>query len=314
MNENKHPIITVIIPFYGNQNECVIEAVESLYKSTEKNIQMILIDNASTAGASDIIKVKFPEAKLIIFSENKGVTGGRNAGIENLFGNEDYVVFFDSDQVVDKNMLTELIRPFSIDKTIGITTPKIYFHPDFLDSAKNTKTPYETLDENSSHIIWSAGTDINMTTGQILFRGGEDAEEYRKDAYVNVAPAVLCCSIEVVKKVGLFDDIYFAVYEDTDYSFRARKLGYKIYYCSKAFAWHKIYYDPEGSAKKLLTRLYYVGRNRIIFMKRFAPNFSIFVLFLPVYFAYYTLFGLKFRNFKSILDFYRGSFVGFITK
>ena len=309
-----NPIITVIIPFYGDQNECVVEAVESLYQSAFVTVQMILIDNASTAGAFEVLKAKFPEAKLIRFEENLGVTGGRNTGIENLFGNEDYVVFFDSDQVVDSIMLSELIKPFTHDKTIGITTPKIYFHPDFLDSTKNTKTPYTELTEASSTIIWSAGTDINMITGQILFRGGQDSEEYKNDTYVSVAPAVLCCPIEVVHKIGKFDDIYFAVYEDTDYCFRAKNLGYKIYYCAKAHAWHKIYYDPEGSAKKLLTRLYYVGRNRVIFMRRYAPNFITFVAFLPVYIVYYTLFGLKYRKPKSVWQFYKGTVAGFFVK
>ena len=56
-----NPIITVIIPFYGDQNECVVEAVESLYQSAFVTVQMILIDNASTAGAFEVLKAKFPE-------------------------------------------------------------------------------------------------------------------------------------------------------------------------------------------------------------------------------------------------------------
>jgi len=290
--------ISIIIPFYGNQYSEIIEAIESIYQSNYQNFKIIVIDNGSTSKASEFIQVNYPNVKLVISKKNLGVCGGRNIGIDNLDGDEDFVLFFDSDQIVDKSMLKNLIKPFSNDPKLGITTPKIYFHPDFIG-------------QEHSNFIWSAGTDINLTTGQVLFRGGNDTKEYKKNSEVSIAPGVLCCSIEVIKKVGKFDDVYVSVYEDSDYCFRARKIGFKILFVANAHAWHKIYYDPKGSEKKLLTRLYFIGRNRLIFMKKYSPKYLTFIfLFLPIYLIYYLLISLRNFQIKPYFDFIRGTYEG----
>lgn len=290
--------ISIIIPFYGNQYSEIIEAIESIQKSNYENFKIIVVDNGSSSKASEYINKNFPKVKLITLKKNLGVCGGRNTGIDNLDGDEDFVLFFDSDQVVDPEMLNELIKPFDKNSQIGIATPKIYYHEDFID-------------KNLKNYIWSAGTDINLTTGQVLFRGGENKEEYQHDTEVAIAPGVLCCKKEVIEKVGKFDETYVSVYEDSDYCFRAKKMGFKTYYVSKAFAWHKIYFNPKDSEKKLLTRLYYVGRNRIIFMKKYSPKYLVFsFIFLPIFIIYYFLICLKNLNFKAYGDFLKGTWDG----
>jgi len=298
MSKETEKKISVIIPFYGNQYDEIIEAIESIFKSNYQNFKLIIIDNGSSSKASDYIKKHFPLVKLIISKKNLGVCGGRNLGIDNLDGDEDYVLFFDSDQIVHPEMFNELIKPFNINKKIGITTPKIYYHQDFID-------------KNLKNYIWSAGTDINLTTGQVLFRGGEDKKEFQEDSEVAIAPGVLCCKKEVIEKVGKFDETYVSVYEDSDYCFRAKKFGFITYYVSKAYAWHKIYFNPTDSEKKLLTRLFFIGRNRIIFMKKYSPRYLLFSLtFLPMFVGYYFLICLKNLNFKAYLDFLRGTWEG----
>lgn len=298
MSKNKEKKISVIIPFYGNQYFEIIDAIDSIINANYQNINLIIIDNGSTTKASDYIRKEFPGVKLLVSKKNLGVCGGRNLGIDNLDGDEDYVLFFDSDQVVDKEMFNELIKPFEKNKKIGITTPKIYYHQDFIDS-------------NLKNYIWSAGTDIDLTTGQVLFRGGEDKKEYQKDSEVAIAPGVLCCSMEVIQRVGKFDETYISVYEDSDYCFRAKKFGFSTYYVARAFAWHKIYFNPQDSEKKLLTRLYFIGRNRIIFMKKYSPKFFTFAfVFLPIFIFYYFFVCLKNLKFNSYLDFLKGTWDG----
>ena len=103
--------VSIIVPFYGNQDEVVIETINSLKKINHKNLKLILIDNGSTSKVSKKISKDYPEVNLIISKENLGVCGGRNIGIKNLDGDEDFVIFFDSDQVAGEDMVTELIKP-----------------------------------------------------------------------------------------------------------------------------------------------------------------------------------------------------------
>lgn len=304
--------VSIIVPFYGNQDQVVIETLNSLKNIEHNNLKLIFISNGSTTDVSNKIQIQYPDVKLIISNKNLGVCGGRNLGIKNLDGDEEFIIFFDSDQVADKDMVKELIIPMTENSEIGITTPKILYHPDFLDSKSSKKYSDDKNLREAKKFIWSAGTDINLKTGQIIFYGGEDTPDLNILKEVSIAPGVICCSKNLLNKINGFDEIYESVYEDTDFCFRARKLGFKVFYVPTALTWHKIYLDPKGSERKLLTRLYFIGRNRIIFMKKFSNNIYLFYCYLPIYLIYYFFISLRNFKIKPFFDFVAGTVEGIL--
>lgn len=287
--------ISVVIPTY-NSWRTLSGCIDSMLKQTLKPFEVIVVDNASSDGTEKEIK------KLIINHQpltikyfrnrkNLGVTGGRNRGIKEASKKSDYLFFFDHDMVADKKMLEELVKVAEMDEKIGIVTPKIYYWGD-------------------KRRIWSAGTGVNLWTGQVIFRGGVDEGQYDKIEEVQVAPAAMLVKRQVIKKTKGFDDKYFATFEDTDFCFRARLKGFKTYYAQKAVAYHKISEDPKEEAERLLSRAYFVARNRILFMKDFGkPSFW---LFLPVYFFYYLRLALKYKGVKAIFAYLRGTVNGIL--
>lgn len=287
--------ISVVIPTYNKRRE-LIDAVQSILKQSYNVTEIIVVDNASTDDTVFYLQKlasKNKKIKIVKNAKNTGVTGGRNTGIKHAKG--DYILFFDHDMVADREMVKELVACWEMEKFAGIITPKIYFW-----DQKDT--------------IWSAGTDVNLLTGQTIFYGGKDTGQYDKVKEVAVAPAVLLVRKEVIKKIKGFDNIFFATYEDTDFCFRAKEVGFLTYYTPKAVAYHKIPYDTYWSNQKLLERAYWVGRNRIIFMKRYAQNFIIFLLFLPVFLCYYALLSIKYKNFRSLFMYINGTINGFTSK
>ena len=284
--------VSVIIPTF-NSYHTLKDAIKSLQNQSLKPIEIIIIDNASSDGTSQKTKKDFPSIKLVTMKKNTGVTGGRNEGVKHVSPKADVVMFFDHDMVADKKMIQELVNVLDSQKDIGIVTPKIFYW-------------------DKKNIIWAAGTDVNLITGQTLFRGGRDIGQYEKIEEVAVAPAVLLVDRELIKKRLKFDDIYFATYEDTDYCFKAKKMRYRTFYTPLAFAYHKIPYDHDDANRRLLSRTYFVARNRIIFMKRFSNNFPIFILLTPAYFIYYSILSLRYHKFKPILDYIKGLVEGFV--
>lgn len=286
--------ISVIIPTY-NSWITLKECINSILKQTLKPDEIIVVDNNSSDGTSDKVKNEFPGVKLMTLHKNTGVTGGRNEGIRKSSMSSNYLFFFDHDMVADKNMLEELVTVAEINPEIGITTPKICYFG-------NRKR------------IWSAGTGINLWSGQVLFRGGDDVGQYEKAEEVQVAPAALLVKRKALKGIGLFDDIYFATYEDTDFCFRAKEKGFKTFYVPRALAYHKISWDPKDDANRVLSRAYFVGRNRIIFMKRYGKRFSVFLLFLPLFSLYYLIISIKSRKILDWFKFLYGTTVGLFAK
>lgn len=286
--------ISVVIPTY-NSWETLKSSIESVGKQTLKPSEIVVIDNASTDKTSSNVKKHFPKAKLVKMKKNTGVTGGRNTGIKAADKTAEYIFFFDHDMVAENNLLEELVRVAESDKKIGIVTPKIFYWQD-------------------RKRIWAAGTGMNLWTGQVLFRGGHDEGQYEEVCEVQVAPAAMLVKKELIKEIKGFDDRYFAIYEDTDFCFRAKRLGYKTFYVPKSVAYHNLSTDIKDEADRLLSRSYWVGRNRILFMKDFGIFFPVFLFFIPLYSIYYLRMAIKYKRLKDGFEYIHGTINGLLEK
>ena len=98
--------ISVIIPVY-NAKDDISQAIDSIINQTIgfDNIELILVDDASTDNSKDIIKSyhsKYDNIKLIELSQNSGLPGKpRSKGID--YATSDYVVFLDSDDIYEND-------------------------------------------------------------------------------------------------------------------------------------------------------------------------------------------------------------------
>lgn len=293
--------ISVIIPTLNSWNT-LGSCITSIFKQTLKPEELIVVDNASSDGTWEKISnlksraanaEQISNLKLVRNKQNLGVTGGRNAGISIANKNSQYLLFFDHDMVADKNMLLNLVKVAEMDSSYGIITPKIYYWED-------------------KKRIWAAGTNINLWTGQVLFRGGRDVGQFEKIEEVQVAPAVMLVCQEVIHKLKGFDSRYFATYEDTDFCFRAKDKGFKTIYSPKAFAYHKISPKKNLEQKRLLDRSFWIGRNRVLFMRDFGKSYYLFLLFSPVYLLYFIKLALQQKNPKGLTSYLKGFIAGML--
>ena len=87
--------VSVIIPVY-NSEAYLKECIDSVINQTYTNLEIIIINDASTDNSLDIIKqYKDNRIKLINLEKNIGVSKARNKGIDTATG--DYICFIDSD-------------------------------------------------------------------------------------------------------------------------------------------------------------------------------------------------------------------------
>jgi GT2 family glycosyltransferase len=284
-----------VIPTY-NRKKDVLECLRSLQKLRYSNYEIIVIDNGSTDGTDYAIKRFFPEVKLVKSKRNLGVTGGRNLGVKHSSG--EYIFFLDHDTTVGRNALNELMTVMQSDSNIGIAGPIIYYY-------------------NDPKRIWALGTSINMLSARVSFNeGGKiNKRQFAKAIEVQVLPTAFLVKREVTDKVGLFDDVFFAVYEDTDFCFRVKEAGYKVLCVPTAIVWHKVPLNGREQLLGVLRRAYHVARNRIIFMRKHAKslNFIAFIIILqPIYAAYYTLKALQLARLDFMTEFWRGTLSGLL--
>ena len=85
--------VSIIIPTY-NRKLFLIEAIDSVFKQTYQNLELIIIDDGSSDKSIEYIKKKYPSVK-IYKQFNKGVSSARNKGIK--MSSNKWVAFLDSD-------------------------------------------------------------------------------------------------------------------------------------------------------------------------------------------------------------------------
>tara|TARA_B110001454_G_scaffold218920_1_gene248580 strand:+ start:1612 stop:2925 length:1314 start_codon:yes stop_codon:yes gene_type:complete len=109
--------LSIVVPIY-NSEKYLSECLKSFCLQIKKNVEVILIDDASKDSSVKICKTfarRFNFIKLIRLKKNKGVSYCRNLGIEN--ANGDYICFVDSDDKLIKNGIKIILN--QLDKFKG---------------------------------------------------------------------------------------------------------------------------------------------------------------------------------------------------
>jgi len=235
MSEN--PLVSVIVLNY-NAGELLLNCIESIKKSTYKNLEIIVVDNISTDKSQKICKEKYPNIKLIQNDENFGYCEGNNIGIRKAKG--DFIMILNPDTIVEPNCIRELI--FAHERLgEGLYQPKI-------------------LSLNEKQVLQSTGNMLHVFGfGFAKDKGRKDEgvdEEIKKIGYAS--GTCLFTSRNVLDKVGLLDSFLFLYHDDLDLGWRASQIGINSYYVPKSKIYHVESYSLKWSAKKF----YWLERNR----------------------------------------------------
>jgi GT2 family glycosyltransferase len=213
--------VYVVIPNW-NGAERIRPCLDSL-KSQSQAHTVVVVDNGSVDDSVKIIEADFPEVHLISHKKNKGFTGGVNPGIKYAVQEgAEFVALLNNDAVAEKDWLENLVSFLDKNPKAGIATSKI-------------------CDDKRTHLD-STG-DIYTTWGLPYPRGrGEPySTRYDDEAWIfGASGGASIYRIKMLERIGLFDQDFFAYYEDVDLSFRAQLAGWKVGYVPKAKVYHEI--------------------------------------------------------------------------
>lgn len=100
--------ISVIVPIY-NVEKYLKECIDSIIFQTYTNLEILLINDGSTDSSKKICEEYVnKDSRIKLFNKvNGGLSSARNFGIKKATG--DYIIFIDSDDFIEKNMIEELV-------------------------------------------------------------------------------------------------------------------------------------------------------------------------------------------------------------
>ena len=284
--ECKLSIIT--INYNGIKDTC--ELIESIPFS--KDLEVIVVDNASKEDEANIISERYPQAKVIRSDKNLGFAGGNNLGIKEAKGK--YILLINNDTYFKNYNIAPLINRLESSDKIGIVCPKLRFA------------------WGSNPLQFTGYTPLSPITvrNQAIGFGEEDHGQYDK---ANLTPyahgAAMLIKREALEKVGLMPECYFLYYEELDWSMMFSRAGYEIWYDPACTVYHK---ESQSTGQNSPLRTYYITRNRLLLVKRNYKGIN-------KYLSYIYLIGLVATRdiikytFQGRLDLAKSVFRGIIT-
>lgn len=222
MRQN-HPLVSINLLTY-NGRQYINDCLNSVLKQTYPDIEILIIDNASTDETVNHLK-KF---QVILNRKNIGFAAGHNQGIRESRG--EFILCLNQDVVLDKDFVAGAVAIFQKDNKVAAVQGKLLRIGHIRHLASG-------IIDTTGLLILKNRRIINRGQGQIDQGQFEKTEEiFGADG---AAPIYRRGALEDIKINGeYFDEDFFCYKEDVDLAWRLRLAGWKAVYQPLALAWH----------------------------------------------------------------------------
>lgn len=234
---NKERVSIIIVSWNGKKyvREC-LDTMLSICRET--NLEVILVDNASTDGTPEMVEVEFPAVKLIRAGGNLGFSKANNIGIRESTG--EYVCLVNSDVRFTENCFEPLSRFLKKHSDVGIVGPKMMTSE---GAASRSTMRFPTV----SNIFGRALSLDRVFKKSKMFRSymmtdfdhGSTRDVEILNGWFWMVPRT------ALDKVGLLDERFFIYAEDMDWCYRFHKAGKRVVFFAETEAVH---YGGSSSA------------------------------------------------------------------
>jgi GT2 family glycosyltransferase len=215
-------VLSIIIASW-NVRDLLAACLASL-RAVTLEIEIIVVDNASTDGSAEMVAAEFPQATLIRNATNIGFARANNQGICLARGR--YVLLLNADTVVPPGALAALVDFMDAHPQAGACGPRL-LHPD------GTPQPYAFgRDPTPVYLLWRG-------LNRLLFhRYVHDWATDQVQEAEWVSGACLIVRREAIEQIGGLDENIFMYFEDNDWCLRLRRAGWRVYYNPQASITH----------------------------------------------------------------------------
>ncbi|MFH1456931.1 MAG: glycosyltransferase family 2 protein, partial [Patescibacteria group bacterium] len=262
-------ISIIIVHFFGVNY--IIDCLNSVFNSDYLELEVVVVFNGNKDGSYEIVREKFSQVICVFNKKNLGFSKANNQGIKKSTG--DIVFLLNDDTVIHRELISILSKELTISEAIGIVGPKIYYY--------------------NSKKIWFAGGKIDWERQKTYHIGVDVKDGKLKNDKKRKVDFITGCALmikkEVINKIGLLDEKFFAFYEDADWCQKTKKERYEVIYIPFGGVWHhksatagNIFFGKEKEKNLLWLIFNYFWRdlkkefrrykNKFIFFNRHLPN------------------------------------------
>jgi GT2 family glycosyltransferase len=247
-----HPRVTATVLNF-NGRELLEIILPSLAAQTYDSLEVVVVDNGSSDDSRAYLAEHWPSVTVIAIPENVGVAAALNVCAR--ASEREFVLLLNNDLELDDRCVEELVNVLSANPQAVVAGAKLrdYTHRELLDGTG----------------------DVYSWAGFAYRRGQGEIDHGQYDELLDVfgaCGAVALYRRAAFERVGEFDERFYAVCEDVDWSFRAQLGGHQCRYVPAALAYHM----GSASLGPQLSEftLYHSWRNQIWIIAKDYPAWA----------------------------------------
>jgi GT2 family glycosyltransferase len=244
------PAVVAVVLNWNNLPD-TLECVSSLSRSDWPNLFVWVVDNGSREDPTGAVAAYHPGVRVIRNARNQGYGAGNNIALKHALEEDlDYALILNNDVTVAPDTVRCLVEEAEADRRIAMATPTVFYY------------------DRPTEVYWDGGI-IDWETGDPHHRSTTLPleGEIRRSEWLD--GCAMLVRLSALRKIGFLDERYFLYFEDTDWSLRARSLGWLNAVVVRAKAWHKVSRSTGGWTNPAVH--YYYARNRYRFIKTHCP-------------------------------------------
>lgn len=219
--------ISIVVVSWNVREELRACLDSILGHETALDLEVLVVDNASSDGSADMVARDFPSVRLIRNSANLGFAKANNQGIALARGR--YVLILNPDTLVQHSALERMAEYADAHPEVGALGPRLIMENGGIDYRGARRFP----------TLWS---DLRKRLRLVHPLFGDNAMiewDHTTSREVELlSGACMLVRREVIDRVGMFDEGFFLFGEDVDWCFRILRDHWKTYYLAEASVVH----------------------------------------------------------------------------
>ncbi len=256
MTKNEIDLSIIIVNW--NTKQLLLDCLASVYCTVHQvTFEIIVVDNASTDGSAEAVSREYPNVTLIVNPSNLGFAGANNRALKRMRGK--YAVLLNSDTLLKESALENMVDFMERHPEAGLCGPQL------LNSD-------ETKQVSAGNFPVLLTEFMSKILVQYLFpkkyRAAFSTRHSAFDGPTQVDVVVGACMMvrrTAIEAVGMLDDEYFFLYEETDWCYRMHRAGWSVYHLPDV----RIYHFGGQSRKEINLRSRAESwRSRYLFYKK----------------------------------------------
>jgi GT2 family glycosyltransferase len=247
-----------------NTKDLLCQCIDSLtHTLREFDTEVFVVDNGSTDGSASAVREKFPGVRLVENRSNTGFARANNQAISLSTG--EYLLFLNPDTQVKDEAISRMLFFMKGHEKAGLAGAQLL-------NADGSK-------QNSIANFPSLATELlNKSLLRFLFPEKFPGKETNYAGPIEVDSVIGACMLlrrEAIGQVGLLDEGFFLFWEETDWCYRMRKAGWKIYHIPYAEVLH--FQGKSAEVEKAKAKIEYY-RSRYHYFRKNKGTFQSCVL------------------------------------